>query len=39
MLRDTGSRTLRVALIYGDPQAAPSANPGSKPAYFLGTPA
>jgi putative ABC transport system permease protein len=39
VFRDTGPRTLRVALIYGDPQAAPSSNPGSKPAYFLGTPA
>jgi putative ABC transport system permease protein len=39
VFRDTGPRTLRVALIYGDPQAAPSANPGGKPGYFLGTPA
>src|SRR5215472_10959498 len=39
LFRDTGSRTLRVALIYGDPQAAPSSSPGSKPPYFLGTPA
>jgi putative ABC transport system permease protein len=39
LFRDTGAQTLRVALIYGDPQAAPSSNPGSKPAYFLGTPA
>ena len=31
-------QTLRVALIYGDNQAAPSANPGSKTSYFLGTP-
>jgi putative ABC transport system permease protein len=36
--RDTGPKTLRVALIYGDNQAAPSANPGSKTSYFLGTP-
>ncbi|HEX8005779.1 MAG TPA: FtsX-like permease family protein [Trebonia sp.] len=39
LFRDTGPQTLRVALIYGDPQAAPSSNPGSKPSYFLGTPA
>ena len=39
LFRDTGRQTLRVALIYGDPQAAPSSNPGSKPGYFLGTPA
>jgi putative ABC transport system permease protein len=39
VFRDTGPRTLRVALIYGDNQAAPSANPGSKTSYFLGTPA
>jgi putative ABC transport system permease protein len=39
LFRDTGPQTLRVALIYGDPQAAPSSSPGSKPAYFLGTPA
>ncbi len=39
IFRDTGPQTLRVALIYGDPQAAPSAIPGGKPAYFLGTPA
>ena len=32
-------QTLRVALIYGDSQAAPSANPGGKTRYFLGTPA
>jgi putative ABC transport system permease protein len=32
VFRDTGARTLRVALIYGDSQAAPSAR------YFLGTP-
>src|SRR5215471_4681520 len=38
VFRDTGPRTLRVALIYGDNQAAPSANPGSKTSYFLGTP-
>jgi putative ABC transport system permease protein len=39
LFRDTGPQTLRVALIYGDPQAAPSASPGGKPSYFLGTPA
>ena len=39
VFKDTGPRTLRVALIYGDNQAAPSANPGSKTSYFLGTPA
>ena len=39
VFRDTGPKTLRVALIYGDNQAAPSANPGSKTSYFLGTPA
>jgi putative ABC transport system permease protein len=39
VFRDTGPRMLRVALIYGDNQAAPSANPGSKTSYFLGTPA
>ena len=39
LFRDSGPQTLRVALIYGDPQAAPSSNPGSKPGYFLGTPA
>jgi putative ABC transport system permease protein len=33
VFRDTGARTLRVALIYGDSQAAPS------PRYFIGTPA
>jgi putative ABC transport system permease protein len=33
IFRDTGARTLRVALIYGDSQAAPSAR------YFIGTPA
>jgi putative ABC transport system permease protein len=33
VFRDTGPRTLRVALIYGDSVAAPS------PRYFLGTPA
>ena len=33
VFRDTGARTLRVALIYGDSQAAPSAR------YFIGTPA
>jgi putative ABC transport system permease protein len=38
VFRDTGPQTLRVALIYGDNQAAPSANPGSKTSYFLGTP-
>jgi putative ABC transport system permease protein len=38
VFRDTGPKTLRVALIYGDNQAAPSANPGSKTSYFLGTP-
>jgi putative ABC transport system permease protein len=39
VFRDTGAKTLRVALIYGDNQAAPSANPGAKTSYFLGTPA
>jgi putative ABC transport system permease protein len=39
VFRDTGPQTLRVALIYGDRQAAPSASPGGKPSYFLGTPA
>jgi putative ABC transport system permease protein len=39
LFRDTGPQTLRVALIYGDPQAAPGSNAGSKPGYFLGTPA
>jgi len=39
LFRDTGPQTLRVALIYGDPQAAPGSNSGSKPGYFLGTPA
>jgi putative ABC transport system permease protein len=39
VFRDTGPKTLRVALIYGDNQAAPSANPGAKTSYFLGTPA
>ncbi len=38
VFRDTGPKTLRVALIYGDNQAAPTANPGSKTSYFLGTP-
>ena len=38
VFRDTGPKTLRVALIYGDNQAAPSANAGSKTSYFLGTP-
>jgi putative ABC transport system permease protein len=38
VFRDTGPKTLRVALIYGDNQAAPAANPGSKASYFLGTP-
>jgi putative ABC transport system permease protein len=39
VFRDTGPKTLRVALIYGDNQAAPSAFPGQKTSYFLGTPA
>ena len=39
VFRDTGPKTLRVALIYGDNQAAPSAYAGSKTSYFLGTPA
>jgi putative ABC transport system permease protein len=39
VFRDTGPKTLRVALIYGDNQAAPSANPGAKTSWFLGTPA
>src|SRR6516164_5375387 len=39
VFRDTGAKTLRVALIYGDNQAAPAANPGAKTSYFLGTPA
>ena len=39
VFRDTGPKTLRVALIYGDNQAAPSAFAGSKTSYFLGTPA
>jgi putative ABC transport system permease protein len=39
VFRDTGRQTLRVALIYGDSQAAPSASPGGKASYFLGTPA
>ena len=39
VFRDTGRQTLRVALIYGDSQAAPSASPGGKDRYFLGTPA
>jgi len=39
VFRDTGRQTLRVALIYGDSQAAPSANAGGKTRYFLGTPA
>ena len=39
VFRDTGAKTLRVALIYGDNQAAPSAIPGSKTSWFLGTPA
>jgi putative ABC transport system permease protein len=39
LFTETGRQTLRVALIYGDPQGAPSMNPGSKPPYFLGTPA
>jgi len=39
VFRDTGAKTLRVALIYGDNQAAPSAFAGSKTSYFLGTPA
>jgi len=39
VFRDTGPRTLRVALIYGDPQAAPGSSPGGKAGYFLGTPA
>src|ERR1700750_698176 len=38
VFRDTGPKTLRVALIYGDNQAAPSAHPGSETSYFLGTP-
>jgi hypothetical protein len=39
VFRDTGPKTLRVALIYGDNLAAPAANPGGKTSYFLGTPA
>lgn len=39
VFRDTGPKTLRVALIYGDNLAAPAAFPGSKTSYFLGTPA
>src|SRR5215831_10697339 len=39
VFRDTGPKTLRVALIYGDNLAAPSAFPGQKTSYFLGTPA
>jgi putative ABC transport system permease protein len=39
LFRDTGHKTLRVALIYGDNLGAPSAFPGSKTSYFLGTPA
>jgi len=39
VFRDTGPQTLRVALIYGDNQAAPSPGAGSKASYFLGTPA
>src|SRR5215469_4754610 len=39
VFRDTGQRTLRVGLIYGDTRAAPSANAGSTTSYFLGIPA
>ena len=39
VFRDTGPQTLRVALIYGDNQAAPSPGAGGKSSYFLGTPA
>jgi putative ABC transport system permease protein len=39
LFRDTGQRTLRVGLIYGDTRAAPSVNAGSTASYFLGTPA
>jgi putative ABC transport system permease protein len=39
VFRDTGAKTLRVALIYGDNQAAPSTSPGGKTSWFLGTPA
>jgi len=39
VFRDTGAKTLRVALIYGDNLAAPSTSPGGKTSYFLGTPA
>jgi putative ABC transport system permease protein len=39
VFRDTGPKTLRVALIYGDNLAAPSPFPGQKTSYFLGTPA
>jgi putative ABC transport system permease protein len=38
VFRDTGPKTLRVALIYGDNLAAPSPFKGSKTSYFLGTP-
>src|SRR5215469_11730558 len=39
LFRDTGERTLRVGLIYGDTRAAPSPNRGSTTSYFLGIPA
>jgi putative ABC transport system permease protein len=39
VFRDTGQRTLRVGLIYGDTRAAPSPNAGGTANYFLGTPA
>jgi putative ABC transport system permease protein len=39
VFRDTGRRTLRVGLIYGDTRAAPSPNAGGTASYFLGTPA
>jgi putative ABC transport system permease protein len=39
VFRDTGQRTLRVGLIYGDTRAAPSPNAGGTASYFLGTPA
>src|SRR5215470_7189424 len=39
VFRDTGARTLRVALIYGDSQAAPKVPGVTSARYFLGTPA
>ncbi len=39
LFKDTGLQRLRVALIYGDNEAAPSAADGTKASYFLGSPA